>query len=632
MCGGAGGYGSESSGPKGYNYSPNYVKNLTKAIESNLANNNAGVRSGDRALYGGGGDNRDRQGGGSGSPGASGGDRDRQGGGSGMGRGGEDVGRPIGGGGIGSVPTPNVSGGGAGYDYVSTPAPAPTPQQIVNTYLNSDKIFGGPAKGAYKDEVTGYRTQLMGGNPEMVSPARFLSDPTISAGLSFPDLYKLPQLTPQGRAALLGNFSFESGAPVGKLDPTGIGPGGDTGVAQWMGDRKERLLDYFNISRNASDAEIKEKLAGTTNEQIAFALNEIETDPSYKKTRSALTDPNVNLANATDVVLRNFERPKDPDASYQQRLDRASDFYQGAQGEQTTSPLRKRDPSLIDNLVDSGKKLFTGDPTDNRTIGDKALDLGIDAAVSFIPGVGLVNLASGLLGYGTASSYLRKGLTSANSDAQKEFNRDKQMTSDEVNLASRSTYGPYGNLTREQYRDQYGGRDQVQEAPKSIISAITPAAVAATTPVTTPAITPQGKTAPVAPGTTPNTRKLSDEEYAALSPLEKAYYDMGISTYGTFTPEYNYFPNRQPIYLREPDKENKKRNGGLVKGPGTETSDSVPALIGGKTPAALSDGEFVFTGRAVRGMGNGDRMEGARKLHQMMKKAEGNASKGGPRK
>ena len=247
-------------------------------------------------------------------------------------------------------------------------------------------------------------------------------------------------------------------------------------------------------------------------------------------------------------------------------------------------------------------------------------------------------MVSSIFGGPTPASLLRKGLTSANSDAQKEFNRDKQMTSEEVDaaaLAARSTYGPYGNLTREEYQKQYGGKDKVQEAPKSIISAITPP-VAVNPPATTPVITPQGKTAPVAPGTTPNTRKLSDEEYAALSPLEKAYYDMGISTYGTFTPEYNYFPNRQPILLRDPviapDEENKKRNGGLVKGPGTETSDSVPALIGGKTPAALSDGEFVFTGRAVRGMGNGDRMEGARKLHQMMKKAEGNANKGGSRK
>ena len=46
---------------------------------------------------------------------------------------------------------------------------------------------------------------------------------------------------------------------------------------------------------------------------------------------------------------------------------------------------------------------------------------------------------------------------------------------------------------------------------------------------------------------------------------------------------------------------------GEVEGPGTGTSDSIPAL--------LSDGEFVFTAKAVKNLG-------VSKLRQMMKKAE----------
>ena len=46
---------------------------------------------------------------------------------------------------------------------------------------------------------------------------------------------------------------------------------------------------------------------------------------------------------------------------------------------------------------------------------------------------------------------------------------------------------------------------------------------------------------------------------------------------------------------------------GEVEGPGTGTSDSIPAL--------LSDGEFVFTAKAVKNIG-------VSKLRQMMKKAE----------
>jgi hypothetical protein len=56
------------------------------------------------------------------------------------------------------------------------------------------------------------------------------------------------------------------------------------------------------------------------------------------------------------------------------------------------------------------------------------------------------------------------------------------------------------------------------------------------------------------------------------------------------------------------------RKTGEISGPGTGTSDSIPAM--------LSDGEFVMTAKAVRGAGNGDRMAGARKMYQMMDNLE----------
>jgi hypothetical protein len=57
--------------------------------------------------------------------------------------------------------------------------------------------------------------------------------------------------------------------------------------------------------------------------------------------------------------------------------------------------------------------------------------------------------------------------------------------------------------------------------------------------------------------------------------------------------------------------------GGELKGPGTGTSDSIPAM--------LSDGEFVMTAKAVRGAGGGDRREGARKMYETMDKLEAQA-------
>ena len=59
------------------------------------------------------------------------------------------------------------------------------------------------------------------------------------------------------------------------------------------------------------------------------------------------------------------------------------------------------------------------------------------------------------------------------------------------------------------------------------------------------------------------------------------------------------------------------RKNGSINGPGSATSDSIPAM--------LSDGEFVFTARAVRGAGNGSRRSGAKRMYQMMKQFERNA-------
>lgn len=56
------------------------------------------------------------------------------------------------------------------------------------------------------------------------------------------------------------------------------------------------------------------------------------------------------------------------------------------------------------------------------------------------------------------------------------------------------------------------------------------------------------------------------------------------------------------------------RRTGQIDGPGTETSDSIPAM--------LSDGEFVMTARAVRGAGKGSRREGAKRMYAMMKALE----------
>ena len=62
------------------------------------------------------------------------------------------------------------------------------------------------------------------------------------------------------------------------------------------------------------------------------------------------------------------------------------------------------------------------------------------------------------------------------------------------------------------------------------------------------------------------------------------------------------------------------RRNGQIDGPGTEKSDSIPAM--------LSDGEFVMTASAVRGAGNGSRRAGAKKMYALMHQLEQNSARG----
>ena len=59
------------------------------------------------------------------------------------------------------------------------------------------------------------------------------------------------------------------------------------------------------------------------------------------------------------------------------------------------------------------------------------------------------------------------------------------------------------------------------------------------------------------------------------------------------------------------------RRNGDINGPGTGTSDDIPAM--------LSDGEFVFTAQAVRGAGKGNREDGMKNMYQMMRQFEAKA-------
>ena len=91
----------------------------------------------------------------------------------------------------------------------------------------------------------------------------------------------------------------------------------------------------------------------------------------------------------------------------------------------------------------------------------------------------------------------------------------------------------------------------------------------------------------------------------ALGPSGEQLYTQDPGMYGF---DYDRFIGRNPYYTM------RAQEGGEIVGPGTGTSDSIPAL--------LSDGEFVVTAKAVRNAGGGDRRAGAQRMYDMMKRLE----------
>jgi len=105
-----------------------------------------------------------------------------------------------------------------------------------------------------------------------------------------------------------------------------------------------------------------------------------------------------------------------------------------------------------------------------------------------------------------------------------------------------------------------------------------------------------------------------------VSAPSAVYYDPKTRAYGAASPQI------PEIYRAKDggDIKNFPRKVGQIDGPGTEKSDDIPAM--------LSDGEFVMTAQAVRGLGalNGadkddkleQRRQGAKMMYEMMDKFE----------
>jgi hypothetical protein len=110
--------------------------------------------------------------------------------------------------------------------------------------------------------------------------------------------------------------------------------------------------------------------------------------------------------------------------------------------------------------------------------------------------------------------------------------------------------------------------------------------------------------------------KTTEEMIAESERIGQDYLRANPQFAGTFVPSYYPPPTYRAAEGSGPKGvENFPRKTGAINGPGTGTSDDIPAM--------LSDGEFVFTARSVRNMGGGSRRKGAAKMYKLMKMLEG---------
>ncbi len=112
------------------------------------------------------------------------------------------------------------------------------------------------------------------------------------------------------------------------------------------------------------------------------------------------------------------------------------------------------------------------------------------------------------------------------------------------------------------------------------------------------------------PATVPQMPDMMDPKYARPLQFGGLYGSRGYSN----IPRMPVAAAEGGIMALEMGGTTYPRKQGHIKGPGTGTSDSIPAL--------LSDGEFVFTAKSVRNLGNGSRRKGAKRLYAMMKMLE----------
>lgn len=132
------------------------------------------------------------------------------------------------------------------------------------------------------------------------------------------------------------------------------------------------------------------------------------------------------------------------------------------------------------------------------------------------------------------------------------------------------------------------------------------------------------QSSPAFPGTPLTSSRMPmpmGQQPAGILPMNTSGLPMNMSNAPMNLPVAGYAMGGAPAMgIASLDTGGYPRRTGQISGPGTETSDSIPAM--------LSDGEFVMTAKAVKALGKGNRRAGAKKMYALMHHLEKNAARG----
>ena len=404
----------------------------------------------------------------------------------------------------------------------------------------------------------------------------------------------LSSVAPVGSALNTGLATGVIGAGVGKLGGMSTQDALKMGLTSGLSAAAMQGLQNMRADQAVRDAQFRSDMAGQgqgTGDAAEISARRIDVNALPGEPGSSVAPPPAGPISATGTAQDLLASQSAPGGTMP--ADYQAEFYKsiGINNPQSMSPTSVG-PSPTNIQIERGSLGMTG-------FGDTARQFMKEP----------LNVAKDI--YNTDLSPSRPGLPSDAGILQKYG---------PLALAGTAAIAATGGMKGEDgeknplFDSVRTGRDYIRDNPNQFSGGLDLGYQRPTTPRSPVVTTPSYGTMPVSSPSVAVPGGLTLQPGGVAQP-----YNMS----GMYGVPLIYGPDGQPQRLAKggsPVPTEFSRKNGPINGPGTGTSDDIPAM--------LSDGEFVFTAKAVRNAGNGSRRKGAARMYKLMKMLEGGPVKG----